>query len=71
MSSTNLNPQTTQISLIEAGSLVCLVHQLDGMTNAQRHTGERGARADMHLAAWIASREYAGTGFPNVGQLFV
>jgi len=40
------------------------------MADTQRHSGQTRARADVHLAPGIAGREYAGSGFPDVVQLF-
>src|SRR5215510_4179717 len=56
--------------VVEPGSLVRLVHELHRVANAQRDSGKRGARADVHLAAGIAGGQYTGIGFPDVVQLF-
>ena len=55
---------------IESGALVSLVHKLNRMTNAQRHPCETRARADVHLATWIAGGEQTRTSFFDVVQLF-
>src|SRR5689334_17198518 len=50
--------------------LVGLVHKFDGVANAQLHSREARACADVHLAAWIAGGEYGCVRLAHVVQLF-
>src|ERR1041384_7388194 len=57
--------------VVVAGAIVGLVHEFDRMTNAQLHSRNTSAGADVHLAAWIAGGEYVRVRLADVVQFLM